>query len=58
MPSRWSAVPLARPGIAAAGLVSFIFAWNNFLFALVLASGSKQQVTVGALAFVTESGIQ
>lgn len=52
------AVPLARPGIAAAGLLSFIFAWNNFLFALVLASGSKQPVTVGALAFVTASGIQ
>lgn len=52
------AVPLAGPGIAAAGLLSFIFAWNNFIFALVLASGSKQPVTVGALAFVTASGIQ
>jgi multiple sugar transport system permease protein len=52
------AIPLAGPGIAAAGLLSFIFAWNNFIFALVLASGSKQPVTVGALAFVTASGIQ
>ncbi len=51
-------IPLAGPGIAAAGLLSFIFAWNNFIFALVLASGSKQPVTVGALAFVTASGIQ
>ena len=52
------AIPLARPGIAAAGLLSFIFAWNNFVFALILASADKQPVTVGALAFVTASGIQ
>jgi multiple sugar transport system permease protein len=51
-------VPLALPGIAAAGLLAFIFAWNNFVFALVLASADKQPVTVGALAFVTASGIQ
>jgi multiple sugar transport system permease protein len=52
------ALPLAGPGIAAAGLLSFIFAWNNFIFALVLASADKQPVTVGALAFITASGIQ
>jgi multiple sugar transport system permease protein len=52
------AVPLAMPGIAAAGLLAFIFCWNNFIFALVLASADKQPVTVGALAFVTASGIQ
>jgi multiple sugar transport system permease protein len=52
------AVPLARPGIAAAALLAFIFAWNNFIFALILASADKQPVTVGALAFVTASGIQ
>lgn len=52
------ALPLAAPGIASAGLLSFIFAWNNFVFALILASADKQPVTVGALAFVTASGIQ
>ena len=52
------ALPLAMPGISAAGLLAFIFAWNNFIFALVLASADKQPVTVGALAFVTASGIQ
>ncbi|ETA71754.1 MULTISPECIES: carbohydrate ABC transporter permease [Mesorhizobium] len=52
------ALPLAGPGIAAAGLLAFIFAWNNFVFALVLASADKQPVTVGALAFITSSGIQ
>ncbi|CEJ13765.1 Trehalose transport system permease protein SugB [bacterium YEK0313] len=52
------AVPLAGPGIAAAALLAFIFAWNNFIFALILASADKQPVTVGALAFITASGIQ
>ena len=52
------AIPLAGPGIAAAGLLAFIFCWNNFVFALILASAEKQPVTVGALAFVTASGIQ
>ncbi len=52
------ALPLAAPGIAAAALLAFIFSWNNFVFALVLASADKQPVTVGALAFVTASGIQ
>ncbi len=61
--SWWSAftkiaLPLAGPGIASAGLLSFIFAWNNFVFALILASADKQPVTVGALAFVTAAGIQ
>ncbi len=51
------AIPLARPGIAAAALLSFIFAWNNFVFALILASSDKQPVTVGALNFITQAGI-
>jgi multiple sugar transport system permease protein len=51
------AIPLARPGIAAAALLSFIFAWNSFIFALVLGSSSLQPVTVGSLAFVTASGV-
>lgn len=52
------ATPLAGPGIAAAGLLAFIFAWNNFVFALILGSSAVQPVTVGALAFITASGIQ
>jgi len=51
------AIPLARPGIAAAALLAFIFAWNSFIFALVLGSSALQPVTVGSLAFVTASGI-
>jgi multiple sugar transport system permease protein len=56
--SMWKiAIPLARPGIAAAALLAFIFAWNSFVFALVLGSSALQPVTVGSLAFITASGI-
>jgi len=30
------ALPLVRPGIAAAALLAFIFAWNNYVFPLIL----------------------
>ena len=50
-------IPLARPGIAASALLCFIYAWNNFVFALILGSSSIQPVTVGDLAFITASAI-
>ena len=46
-------LPLAKPGIAAASLLSFIYAWNNFIFALILGSSQVQPVTVSALKFIT-----
>ena len=52
------ALPLAGPGVAAASLLAFIYAWNNFIFALILGSGNVEPVTVSALQFITESGIR
>lgn len=46
-------LPMAKPGIAAASLLAFIYAWNNFIFALVLGSSKVQPVTVSALKFIT-----
>jgi multiple sugar transport system permease protein len=46
-------LPLAKPGIAAAALLAFIYAWNNFIFALILGSAKVQPVTVSALKFIT-----
>ncbi|MGW0559804.1 carbohydrate ABC transporter permease [Streptomyces sp. NPDC003016] len=46
------ALPLVRPGIAAVSLLAFIFAWNNFVFPLILTSSEAQTVTVGALSFL------
>jgi multiple sugar transport system permease protein len=33
-------LPIARPGLASVTIMTFLFAWNNFLFPLVL-TGSK-----------------
>ncbi|MEV5674860.1 carbohydrate ABC transporter permease [Streptomyces sp. NPDC052179] len=45
-------LPLVKPGIAAVSLLAFIFAWNNFVFPLILTSSNAQTVTVGALSFL------
>src|SRR5436309_15299740 len=34
-------LPLALPGLIAAGIFTFILAWNDFLFALVLISSEE-----------------
>lgn len=38
-------VPIVAPGITAAGLLSFVFSWNDFIFALSLTS-SPQGMTI------------
>lgn len=44
--------PLVRPGLAAAGLLAFIFAWNAFTFPLILGGGGAQTSTVAILRFL------
>ena len=46
------AVPCAAPGIATVTVLSFIFAWNEFLFALVLSGRDAQTLTVGLTRFL------
>lgn len=51
-------LPLSGPGIAAASIICFIFAWNAFTFALILAGRQTQPITVGLLTYVTFQEIQ
>jgi multiple sugar transport system permease protein len=39
-------LPMARPGLIAAFLISLGFVWNEFLFALILTSGEWQSVPI------------
>jgi multiple sugar transport system permease protein len=48
-------VPLAAPGLATAGILTFIFAWNEFLLAVTLTSSSKARTVPAAIAFFTGS---
>ena len=51
-------IPIARPAIGAVGMYSFILAWNEFLFALVLTSDiSTQPISVGLAFYQHEHGI-
>lgn len=48
------AMPLARPGITVAAILSFIFSWNNFVFGVVLAGRETRTLPVAvynALSF-------
>jgi multiple sugar transport system permease protein len=45
-------LPLIKPGIAAVVILSFIFAWNNFLFSMILGGERTQTVTLGILGFI------
>ena len=40
------AIPLITPGLVATSLFSFIFAWNEFMFALLLTRRSVRTLTV------------
>ncbi|MEA2717041.1 MAG: trehalose/maltose transport system permease protein [Actinomycetota bacterium] len=43
--------PLAAPGVFTAAILVFIFAWNDFLFAISLTSTNRARTVPAALAF-------
>jgi multiple sugar transport system permease protein len=60
--SHWQAfvrviLPLAAPGTFTAGILVFMFAWNDFLFAISLTSTSNARTVPAAIAFFTGSSL-
>lgn len=49
-------LPLVRPGIAAVCLLAFIFAWNNYVFPLILTGSENQTITVAISKFLGGGG--
>jgi multiple sugar transport system permease protein len=47
------ALPLARPGIVVAAILSFIFSWNNFIFGVVLAGRETRTLPVAVYNVLT-----
>lgn len=45
-------IPLTLPGVAASGILCFIFSWNNFLFSVVLAGESTKTLPVAVFNFI------
>lgn len=50
-------LPLSLPGVATAGILSFIFSWNNFMFALVLSDADTKTLPVAIFDFVGYASI-
>lgn len=56
--TRWQAlrkvmIPLAAPGVATAAILTFLFAWNDFVFGISLTSTDRARTVPAALAFFT-----
>jgi multiple sugar transport system permease protein len=51
------AVPVAAPGLLAAGILAFILSWNEFLFALILTGKATNTLPVGLAGFQTQRGV-
>ena len=45
-------VPLALPGIATTGILTFVYSWNEFLFALSFTLGPERQTVPVAIALL------
>lgn len=52
------AVPVAAPGLLAAGLLAFILSWNEFLFALILTGKATNTLPVRLASFQTQRGVE
>jgi multiple sugar transport system permease protein len=53
----WRVVlPLTAPAMASSAILAFIYAWNEFLFGLMLTTQSAVPITVGASFFFAASG--
>lgn len=48
------ALPLSLPGLSVATILSFVFSWNYFLFALILSNPDTKPLTIAAFNFIGE----
>jgi multiple sugar transport system permease protein len=56
--SRWQALtrialPVCRPSLATATILSFIFSWNNFIFGLILTGPERRTLPVAVFNFIS-----
>lgn len=52
------ALPLVKPGLAAAGVLAFLWTWNDLIVTLILSTGDKTvMLPLGLTKFVLEYGL-
>lgn len=49
---RHVSMPLSRPGMVVAAILSFIFSWNNFIFAVILAGQDTRTLPVAIFSML------
>jgi ABC-type glycerol-3-phosphate transport system permease component len=55
---RYIIIPTAKPGIAVAAILTWIFSWNEYIFASTLTSVDARTITTGLAGFVTVVGVE
>jgi ABC-type glycerol-3-phosphate transport system permease component len=52
-------IPIARPGLVAAGIFTFMLSWNDYIYALILMkSESRKTISVGISLFIDSTSIE
>lgn len=51
-------LPLMGPALASVAILTFMFSWDDYLFALILTASNATPVTAGAADFITSYGVQ
>lgn len=50
-------VPITKPGIVASAILTFVAAWNEFLFAVILSVRNAKTLPVVIAGFITDKGL-
>lgn len=50
--------PVTRPGLVASGILAFVGAWNEFLFAVILTINKSKTLPVVIAGFITDRGLE
>jgi multiple sugar transport system permease protein len=51
-------LPMSRPGLAATAVLTMMFSWNEFLFALIVTGSRAKTLPLSIAAFIGEVGIE
>ena len=52
------AMPITKPGLIASGILTFVGAWNEFLFAALLSLNRARPLSVSIAGFITDMGLE
>lgn len=51
-------LPITKPGLVASGILTFVGAWNEFLFAALLSINKAKPLSVSLAGFITDKGLE